>query len=237
MPDLPTQQSIAAILSSLDDKIELNLQMNQIFEAIAQALFKEWFVNDERVSLSKYIELNPRISIKKNAIVKYVEMSNLPESGSFIKSFINRAFVSGSKFQNNDILFARITPCLENGKTGFVDFLNENEAAFGSTEFIVIRAKEGISPYFVYLLARNYNFREFAIKSMVGTSGRQRVQTDLLNSFEISKIDYKKMSEFHLIAKSLFEKIRLNSNENQTLTQIRDRLLPKLMTGKIQVNA
>jgi type I restriction enzyme S subunit len=80
------------------------------------------------------------------------------------------------------VLFARITPCLENGKTGFVNFLDENESACGSTEFIILRGRK-VSPYFTYCLARSYDFRENAIKSMIGSSGRQRVQTNCFNDF------------------------------------------------------
>jgi type I restriction enzyme, S subunit len=237
LPDLKTQHSIASILSSLDNKIELNLQMNQTLEAMAQAIFKEWFESDKKVELSEYIDINPKLSVKKESIIKYVEMSDLPQKGSSISSFIERPFTSGSKFQNQDTLMARITPCLENGKTGLVDFLEEDEIAYGSTEFIVMRAKSFISPYYVYLLARENNFRGFAIKSMVGTSGRQRVQTDVLTSYELSKVDESKMKEFHLIASSLFEKIKVNSNQNRALEESRDQLMPRLMSGKIEVKA
>ncbi|PVD51081.1 restriction endonuclease [Terrimonas sp.] len=237
LPDEITQAQIASILSSLDDKIELNLQMNRTLEAMAQAIFKEWFDSSDMVSLSEYVELNPKLSVKKETLIKYVEMANLPELGSSIKSFIERPFTSGSKFQNLDVLLARITPCLENGKTALVDFLSDDEVAFGSTEFIIMRAKKTISPYYVYILSRQHNFREFAIKSMVGTSGRQRVQTDLLNSFELPKIDLTKMNDFHTIVSSAFKKIKANSEESKLLSQIRDTLLPKLITGKIEIKA
>jgi len=236
IPSLKEQIEIASIFSSLANKIELNLHMSKSLEATAQTICNEWFRNSELVPLSEYVEFNPRLSIKKDSTIKYVEMADLPESGSSIKSYIERSFTSGSKFQNYDTLLARITPCLENGKTALVDFLNDDEIAFGSTEFIVMRAKDGISPYYVYLQAREYNFREFAIKSMVGTSGRQRVQTDMLYSFEVPRIEFKKMKEFHTNVEPLFERVKINSMENQVLTQLRDSLLPKLMTGKILLN-
>lgn len=234
-PEYKTQIKIAAILSAFDDKIELNLQMNQTLEAMAQAVFKEWFAGSTITSLSAYIDFNPRVTIKKDSVVKYVEMANLPIAGFSINSYIDRAFSSGSKFQLNDTLLARITPCLENGKTGFVDFLSKNETAFGSTEFIVMRAKPNISPYYVYFIARDPNFTEFAIKSMVGTSGRQRVQTDLLNSFQVSEINIESMDLFHRTVSPLFEKIKENSLQNQTLVQLRDNLLPRLMRGEIEI--
>jgi type I restriction enzyme S subunit len=229
------QYRISTILSSLDDKIELNLEMNKTLESIAQAIFKEWFVGEKNTYLSQYVDFNPKVCIPKGMLTKYVEMSDLPVSGFSIMTEVGRNYSSGSKFENNDILLARITPCLENGKTGFVDFLETNEYGCGSTEFIVMRAKERISPYYVYLVARDNNFREFAIKSMVGTSGRQRVQTDLLRSFLIPAIDIAKMDEFNNIVSPLFNRIKLNSDAIFTLSSIRDLLIPKLMTGKIRV--
>ena len=237
IPSVKEQQNIVDILEAIENKIELNQQMNQTLEKMAQAIFKEHFTGPSEVKLSEYIDINPRLSIKKEAVAKYIEMADLSEIGSSIKSFIERPFTSGSKFQNLDTLLARITPCLENGKTGLVDFLVGKEVAFGSTEFIVMRGKENISPYYVYLLSRQYNFREFAIKSMVGTSGRQRVQTEPLKLFEVPKVKQAKMNDFHLMADSIFQKIKTNSQESKVLVQIRDNLLPKLMTGKIELKS
>jgi type I restriction enzyme S subunit len=235
VPPISEQSRIVSILSSLDDKIELNLMMNKTLETIAQAIFKEWFEGPKISKLTDYVDLNPKESIKKGAIVKYIEMANLPLEGFSIKSFIHRLFSAGSKFQNYDTLLARITPCLENGKTGFVDFLNPREVGFGSTEFIVMRPKVRVSPYYVYLLSRDQGFRQFAIKSMVGTSGRQRVQTDMLYSFPIAKIELGLMEKFDKLINPFFQKIKSNSDNNTALSQIRDTLLPKLMTGKIRM--
>lgn len=100
-------------------------------------------------------------------------MDNLEPFNKKIYSFNVESFKGGSKFKNGDTLLARITPCLENGKTAFVDFLENNEIAFGSTEFIVLREKENIrDKHFLYYLARSEKFRETAIKSMTGSSGR-----------------------------------------------------------------
>jgi len=148
-----------------------------------------------------------------------------------------KPFSGGAKFQNGDTLLARITPCLENGKTAFVGFLsNEQQIGFGSTEFIVMRAKEGVSPQFVYCLAREAEFRSFAIKSMVGSSGRQRVQRNMLETYEIGKPDKDSMAVFHKSTLPLFTKIIENWKETKMLIEIRDSLLPRLMSGEIRVN-
>lgn len=232
------QRRIAAILTALDDKIELNRRMNETLEGIAQAVWGEWFGEAETsdpIELGDLVEFNPRLSIAQGDEVVYVEMKDVPEHGLCISGFVQKPFTSGSKFQLNDTLLARITPCLENGKTAFVNFLEEGEKAFGSTEFIVMRAKDGVSPYYVYFIARDERFRQFAISSMVGSSGRQRVQTEILTSFEIANPNSQQMAAFHAFAKPIFEKIFLNFQESQTLTALRDVLLPRLMRGEIPV--
>lgn len=237
-PSLPTQRRIAAILTALDDKIELNRRMNETLEGIAQAVWGKWFVAEEMnklIELDELVDFNPRISIAQGEEVSYVEMKDVPENGMCVSGFVQKTFSSGSKFQANDTLLARITPCLENGKTAFVNFLQPGEKAFGSTEFIVMRAKEGASPYFVYFVARDERFRQFAIGSMVGSSGRQRVQTEILSSFEIAKPNGDDMVRFHKFAEPIFEYIHQNALQSRTLTALRDALLPRLMRGEINI--
>jgi len=238
IPNIKTQQKIASILSSLDDKIELNRQMNESLEEIAQSLFDEKFIktlDPSIVRIDEYINFNPRLRMSKGNEIPFVEMKYLPTKGMNVSEVIYKAFTAGSKYQKNDTLLARITPCLENGKTAFVNFLEEDAIGFGSTEFIVMRAKEGISPQFVYCLARNEAFRQYAINSMVGSSGRQRIQLDMLVNFEIPKIDVVAINKFDDLTKSIFEQINSNRIEIQELSRIRDILLPKLMSGEIEV--
>ena len=165
-----------------------------------------------------FIEFNPRMSIKKGTIATKVAMDKLQPFTKRIPETEKAVFSGGSKFRNGDTIMARITPCLENGKTAFVDILREDEVAFGSTEFIVMRAKEGISdPQFIYYLATSPSFRNIAIKSMVGSSGRQRVQQSVLNDL-IMKVpsleDQKKISSVFCV---LDQKIALNNEINDNL--------------------
>ena len=252
--DKETQRLIAAILSALDEKIELNRQTNATLEAIAQAIFKEWFVDfnfpgatgemqDSKLgsipkgwrtgTLTDLIELNPKTSLKKGIIAKYVEMKDLSTGNVTINSFIAREFSSGSKFQQGDTLLARITPCLENGKTGFVDFLEKDESGWGSTEFIVMRGKGFISPYFVYCFARQQSFREFAIQSMVGSSGRQRVVESILSEFPCVIPAEENMTEYNSIAEPIFLKLKECADQCAILAKIRDNLLPRLLSGEV----
>lgn len=130
-------------------------------------------------------------------------------------------FNGGAKFCNGDTVMARITPCLENGKTAYVDMLDDGEIGFGSTEFIVMRAKTGISdPQFVYYTAINPVFRNVAIKSMVGSSGRQRVQQSVLEELELSVPDLDEQRRIGDFLARIDEKIALNDRINDNLADL-----------------
>ena len=137
-------------------------------------------------------------------------------------------FNGGAKFCNGDTVMARITPCLENGKTAYVDMLDDGEIGFGSTEFIVMRAKAGISdPQFVYYTAINPTFRNVAIKSMVGSSGRQRVQQSVLEELELSVPGLDEQRRIGAFLAELDEKIALNNKINDNLRQQAQALFKK----------
>src|SRR5690554_4959251 len=132
-------------------------------------------------TLGEIAIINPRESIKKGEIATNIPMAYLDSFSKKIQTFEKKEFKGGTKFRNGDTLMARITPCLENGKTSYVDILEDDEIGFGSTEYIVLREKENFSnKHFLFYLSISPRFRELAIKLMTGTSGRQRVQTNSL---------------------------------------------------------
>ena len=137
------------------------------------------------VPLPELVEVNPPRSLKRGEIAPYLDMANMPTRGHAPDSVVRRPFGSGMRFANGDTLVARITPCLENGKTAYVDFLREDEIGWGSTEYIVMRPRHPLPSEFAYLLARTSRFRGFAIQNMSGTSGRQRVPAAALSGFSI----------------------------------------------------
>jgi type I restriction enzyme S subunit len=265
LPSLKEQNAIASILSALDHKIELNKQMNKTLEEMALALYKHWFVDFgpfkssleggtgdddcelvdsvwgqlpkgwEVKTLDNWIDLNPRLSLPKGSLSTFVEMKALPVQAMSVSAIAKKEFKGGTKFQNGDTLFARITPCLENGKTAFVDFLEEKEIAFGSTEYLVMRAKKNVSKYWTYCIARDHNFRKFSRSTMVGTSGRQRVQKDPLLSYELAQPNATIFKDFTEKVEPWFHQIRMNTIETQTLTKLGDTLLPQLISGTISV--
>ena len=254
VPDLDKQVKIASIISSYDNLIENNQKQIKLLEEAAQRLHKEWFVDLrfpgyeatpvvdgmpegwELCHLEDVIEFNPKVPLSKERLKQSVPMSALSTSSmtldteEFAATFSN----SGSKFQNGDTLLARITPCLENGKTAFVAGVESDEGAVGSTEFIVMRSK-GINPYMVYLLARNDSFRQSAINSMTGSDGRQRAQADKLKALPYLKPTDQIMMLFARYVEPMFIQIQKKNEQNVRLRQARDRLLPKLMSGEIEV--
>lgn len=170
--------------------------------------------------LSDIADFNPRETIKKGAIAKKISMDVLRPFYRDIPYYVEECFSGGTKFRNGDTIMARITPCLENGKTAQVSILNDGEVGFGSTEYIVFRAKEGIADKdYLYYLVCSPEVREPAIKSMVGSSGRQRVQTDVVKNLEIdvpSLVEQEKIGSF---LKAFDDKIALNDRINNNLEQ------------------
>jgi len=175
----------------------------------------EWKV----VKLSDIAEFNPREALPKGTIAKKVAMDKLQPFCRDIPSYEIEAFNGGTKFRNGDTIMARITPCLENGKTAKVNVLEENEVGFGSTEYIVFRAKQGVDADYLYYLISSPLVRGPAIKSMVGSSGRQRVQTDVLQNLKILLPTYDEQKKIGSILHDLDDKIAINTRINKNLEQ------------------
>lgn len=186
-------------------------------------------------AVSAAFEVNPSRSLRKDAPAPYLDMKNMPTEGHAPDSWIVRPFGSGMRFMNGDTLVARITPCLENGKTAFVDFLDDGQIAWGSTEYIVLRPKPPLPPVFAYCLARTGEFRDFAIQNMTGTSGRQRVAPTSMDHFRVAMPSESAAMCFGEIVRPLFNCIRAGMDESRKLAAMRDYLLPKLLSGKVRV--
>lgn len=172
------------------------------------------------VALKDIAEINPRESIKKGDIAVKVAMDKLQPFCRDIPEIEHEVFSGGTKFRNGDTIMARITPCLENGKTAMVNVLDDGQVGFGSTEYIVFRAKKGISdPYFLYYLVCSPMVREPAIKSMVGSSGRQRVQTDVVQNLVLSVPPLPEQVKIGEFLKKIDDKIAVNNKINRNLSE------------------
>lgn len=170
--------------------------------------------------LSDIAEFNPRESIKKGSVAKKIAMDKLQPFCRDIPEYEYATFSGGTKFRNGDTIMARITPCLENGKTAKVNILDDGEVGFGSTEYIVFRAKENLADEdYLYYLVCSPLVRDPAIKSMVGSSGRQRVQTDVVQNLEIDIPDLDTQKKIGGILRTFDNKIALNNAINDNLTE------------------
>lgn len=239
LPDELTQRKIAAVLSSLDAKIETNKKINDNLQQQAFSVFDNLIANAENndYTVSDYAFLNPKRTLAKNQVARSIDMSQLSTSGAFPSGWEMKPFNGGMRFTNGDTLLARITPCLENGKTAFIDFLDDGEVAFGSTEYIVLAPKNDTPPEMLYCLARYPAFVDYAVKNMNGSSGRQRVSAETVGQYRLPLFDKHSLVLFKEVVSPMFLKMRYNSLENMRLAELRDALLPKLMSGEIDVSA
>jgi len=185
--------------------------------------------------LPHMIAVNPTRPLRKGEVAPYLDMANMPTRGHSPNEVVDRPYGSGMRFINGDTLVARITPCLENGKTAYVDFLEDRQVGWGSTEYIVLRPKLPVPNEFAYCLARSEHFRDFAIQSMTGSSGRQRVPAESLFNFLIAVPPEHIVQKFGSIIRPLFGRSNIVALESRTLSTLRDVLLPKLISGKLRI--
>jgi len=185
-------------------------------------------------SLPEVADVNPTRALRKGVSAPYLDMANMPTNGHSADEVIDRKFGSGMRFINGDTLVARITPCLENGKTAFVDFLEDGQVGWGSTEYIVLHPKAPLPEEYAYCLARSAEFREFAIQSMTGTSGRQRVPAESLTHFRVAVPPRPIAEAFGRAVKPRFARASAAVRESRTLAALRDALLPKLISGELR---
>lgn len=237
-PEKEVRNEIIRIADAISDKIRLNTAINENLESQAYLLLEQMLStsHDDICTLSDIANINPRYTLPKGSEARYIDMSQLSTTASFPGGWAFRSYNGGMKFKNKDTIIARITPCLENGKTAYIDFLKENEIAFGSTEYIVLSPKDNIPPELLYCIVRYPEFRTYAKVNMNGSSGRQRVSGEIIGKYEIPSFTQKELSEFGAVAEPLFKQITENSLQNRNLSVLRDALLPKLMKGELDVS-
>jgi len=252
-----SQTAVADVLRTFDRLIENNRRRIEILEEMARLIYREWFVHfrfpgHEDVELvdsdlgpipegwdvapaSLVFEINPRERVNKAVEHNFITMADLSESSMVCLPSELKAGNSGAKFRNGDTLFARITPCLENGKTGFVACLDKGEVARGSTEFIVLRGAK-VGPEFTYLTAREERLRQNAIKSMTGASGRQRVRNECFDSHLLVFPTPQVEEAFREVVEPMFELVFSLARQNTVLSEARDLLLPRIISGELDVS-
>lgn len=238
LPPLSIQTAIAEVLGALDDKIAANNKIARTIEALGSAKFTRVGLDvepsNEVVLLGDIFDLNPRRTVASSSPT-IIDMQALPTSVPLVERWTTGIRKGGTRFANGDTLIARITPCLENRKTAFVDFLKDGDVGIGSTEFIVMRSKNDLPLGLSYFMAISERFRDFAIQNLVGTSGRQRVSASDLARHTLSPVDNAELRAFGEWADANLKVLGSLRGENRTLTATRDALLPQLMSGKLRV--
>jgi type I restriction enzyme S subunit len=255
IPDLPTQRQIAQILTSLDDKIELNLQMNQTLEAMAQAIFKEWFVDfnfpgfdgelvDGLPKGWKVVELSSLISVKdgthdspkqqqegkylitsKHLKNHFIDFSNAYKISDDDFNKVNKR----SKVDRLDILITMI------GTVGNLYFVHESKIDFAIKNIGLFKASERPDlAYFLYFTIDSKETSEYFIKRLAGST-QQYLTLETLRQTPVLLPDYETLNTFNEYARTIYERIDINSQNIQSLTQTRDTLLPKLISGQLEV--
>lgn len=239
LPSVGEQRRVAAAIGALDDLIAANRRLTSDLETQVSALFARAAFDSEAaaqtVPLGELVEVGPKLP-KPSGKAAHVDMAALPTDSSRIRSVIRRPASGGARFQNGDTLLARLTPCLENGKAAFVDVLEDEEVAVGSTEFLVLRDRGGVGPQWPYALTRSRRFRDYAILHMNGSSGRQRVSADSIARYPIAPPDPNELTRFRAFAGKAFAAIAQLADEIADLARTRNELLPLLLSGKVRVS-
>lgn len=256
IPDTTTQKEIASILSSLDDKIELNLQMNQTLEAMAQAIFKEWFVDfnfpgfdgelvDGLPKGWKVVELSSLISVKdgthdspkqqqegkylitsKHLKNHFIDFSNAYKISDDDFNKVNKR----SKVDRLDILITMI------GTVGNLYFVHESKIDFAIKNIGLFKASERPDlAYFLYFTIDSKETSEYFIKRLAGST-QQYLTLETLRQTPVLLPDYETLNTFNEYARTIYERIDINSQNIQSLTQTRDTLLPKLISGQLEIS-
>lgn len=241
VPSISEQRSITGVLSSLDDKIELNRRMSETLEEISATYFKTW-LQDSGIgqgpvegTLADIIEFDPPERLRRGTEAPYLGLAQIPNSGMIHEAPDTRAYTSGARFRNGDTLFARITPSLENGKTAIALGLGSNTIAWGSTELIVMRPKKPVPALVPYLISRDPAFRAHAVQNMSGTSGRQRVPREALMRYAFPASSHQDWQHLNRLLSPVVDAVWTRAQESRTLAELRDALLPKLISGELHI--
>lgn len=222
VPDIEKQRSIVKAYQTINDRIAIKKKINEKLEATAQVYFDSLFFPkiEPNCTLADIAEVNPIRQLKKGEQARCFDMSTLPTNGCIPIGETIKPYNGGVRFINGDTLIARITPCLENGKAAYINVLENDEVAFGSTEYIVFAAKDTMPSSFYYFLIRNTLFVTFALQFMNGSSGRQRVSGEELASFPLVRPSSTNLKAFDKVGSMVLKQIKKNTDEIQKLNQL-----------------
>ena len=224
IPPIENQLEIVNSYKAITERIALKQKINDNLEATAQAYFDSLFFDESEpnCTLADIALVNPVRPLAKGVEARYFEMATLPTNGCIPTGDFIKPYNGGVRFINGDTLIARITPCLENGKAAYINILEDNEVAFGSTEYIVFASKGNMPSSFYYFLIRNAKFVTFALQFMNGSSGRQRGSGEELASFPLCRPSCENLEAFDKVASLVLEQMKDNTYEIQKLKQLQE---------------
>lgn len=246
LPPLPIQHKIVSILEkaeSLKQKRELaNEEANNIIQSLFYDMFGDPIKNEkgfEKKKLSEVCDINPKKSEVKDLpddlIASFIEMASVSNYGEILKTenkLLGELRQGFTYFKEGDVLFAKITPCMENGKGTIAEGLI-NKIGFGSTEFHVLRPLSKCNSKWLFILTKLSFFRKNAEKNMTGTAGQKRVPRQFLENFEISIPPISLQNQFASIVEKI-ESIKQNqSKATEEINILFDALMQKAFNGEI----
>ena len=241
-PPLPEQKAIASVLSSLDDKIDLLHQQNQTLEALAETLFRQWFIEEVKEDWEdctiEDLAIHSKISVhpNRNPDTLYHHYS-IPAFDANKKPVVELGKEIQSnkyKVEENSILFSKLNP--HKDKRVWLIQDNVEEHAICSTELQVVKPKDKDYLYFIYGWLTNSIYYNEIASGVGGTSGsHQRIEPKAIFTAPCVKIEKDIIFQYNSHAEPLFKKQYKNQQQIQTLTKLRDTLLPKLMSGEVRV--
>ena len=241
------QEKIVEELNKINKLIDLKKSQLEELRGFIKSQFVEMFgdihLNDKKwekfIKMNEICEINPKkseISDLRNIMVSFVPMQSVTEDGKIYtddKRNINDVKSGFTYFRENDVLFAKITPCMENGK-GAIAVNLENKIGFGSTEFHVIRPGKYVNPLWIYTLTATKEFRKQAEMSMTGSAGQKRVSSKYLENYRIGVPPITLQNQFAEIVKQIdkqkFESmIQLDKVERTVLRNIVEYTFKEIM--------
>ncbi len=241
VPPLPEQKAIAAVLSSLDDKIDLLHRQNATLEGMAEALFRQWFVveakeewEERTVGDVAHINMTTRTKNYPFSIIQYLDTGSLTEGmiSSLQVCTISEAPSRAQRIvKHNDILLSTVRP----NQKHYGMIKNPDDNLIVSTGFCVISC-HSIDPHFLYLFLTTTDMTEYLHSVAEGSTSTY----PSLKPSDIAGLDFKmppkeKLDEFSSYTTAAWEQIHANQTQIRTLEKLRDTLLPKLMSGEVRV--
>ncbi|MCM8808104.1 MAG: restriction endonuclease subunit S [Candidatus Omnitrophica bacterium] len=240
--DISEQKRIADILSAFDEKIELNNKINKTLEEMAQAIFREWFINNKKFKIGSEKLSNlvdPQYGYTETASdkeigPKFLRVKDINKNDWIDWNAVPYCKISNKDFEKyrlkkGDIVIARMA---DPGKVGIIE--QEVKAVFGSYLIRLSIKSEKVKPYYLYYYIKSPLYQNFIFGASTGTT-RKSANARVLTDCYIIIPRKEALENFEKIAGDIRQKINSNLKENQTLAAFRDLLLPKLMSGEIRV--